>query len=58
MADRQIVLLTSPQGTVLTQPVVERFSRQPRLVLLCGRYEGVDERVAQYLCDDEISIGD
>ena len=51
------VLLTSPQGTPLTQRVVERLSRQPRLVLLCGRYEGVDERVRSRV-DEEISIGD
>lgn len=54
---RPTVLLTSPQGTVLTQSVVERFSRQPRLVLICGRYEGVDERVRTRV-DEEVSIGD
>jgi tRNA (guanine37-N1)-methyltransferase len=54
---RPTVLLTSPQGTPLTQPVVERLSRQPWLVLLCGRYEGVDERVRTRV-DEEVSIGD
>lgn len=54
---RPTVLLTSPQGTLLTQRVVERFSRAPRLVLLCGRYEGVDERVRSRV-DEEVSIGD
>src|SRR5512138_2558979 len=54
---RPMVLLTSPQGTLLTQAVVERLARQPRLVLLCGRYEGVDERVRSRV-DEEISIGD
>ena len=54
---RPTVLLTSPQGTLLTQEVVERLSRQPHLVLLCGRYEGVDERVRSRV-DEEISIGD
>src|SRR5947209_17708377 len=54
---RATVLLTSPQGTRLTQPVVERLSRQPWLVLLCGRYEGVDERVRSRV-DEEVSIGD
>jgi tRNA (guanine37-N1)-methyltransferase len=54
---RPTVLLTSPQGTLLTQAVVERLSRQPRLVLLCGRYEGIDERVRSRV-DEEISIGD
>lgn len=54
---RPTVLLTSPQGTVLTQSVVQRFSAEPRLVLLCGRYEGVDERVRTRV-DEEVSIGD
>lgn len=54
---RPTVLLTSPQGTLLTQSVVERLSRQPRLAIVCGRYEGVDERV-RALVDEEISIGD
>ena len=52
-----MVLLTSPQGTRLTQRVVERFSGQPRLVLLCGRYEGIDERVRSRV-HEEVSIGD
>ncbi|HUR35002.1 MAG TPA: tRNA (guanosine(37)-N1)-methyltransferase TrmD [Vicinamibacterales bacterium] len=54
---RPTVILTSPQGTLLTQAVVERLARQPRLVLLCGRYEGVDERVRSRV-DEEVSIGD
>jgi tRNA (guanine37-N1)-methyltransferase len=54
---RPRVLLTSPQGTLLTQQVVERLSGHSRLVLLCGRYEGVDERVRSRV-DEEISIGD
>jgi tRNA (guanine37-N1)-methyltransferase len=56
-AQAPIVLLTSPQGTVLTQNVAERLSRSERLVIVCGRYEGVDERV-RTLVDEEISIGD
>jgi tRNA (guanine37-N1)-methyltransferase len=51
------VVLTSPQGTRLTQAVADRLSRAPHLVLLCGRYEGVDERVRSRV-DEEISIGD
>jgi tRNA (guanine37-N1)-methyltransferase len=51
------VLLTSPQGTRFTQGVAQRLSRAERLVLLCGRYEGVDERVRARV-DEEISIGD
>jgi tRNA (guanine37-N1)-methyltransferase len=52
-----VVLLTSPQGTRLTQDVVQRLSQAPHIVLLCGRYEGVDERVRARV-DEEISIGD
>ncbi len=51
------VVLTSPQGTRLTQAEVQRFSRLEHLVLLCGRYEGFDERVRQRVTD-EVSIGD
>lgn len=54
---RPRVVLTSPQGTLLTQPVVHRLSQQPRIAIICGRYEGVDERV-RALVDEEISIGD
>jgi tRNA (guanine37-N1)-methyltransferase len=52
-----LVLLTSPQGTRLTQDVVQRLGRSPHIVVLCGRYEGVDERVRSRV-DEEISIGD
>ncbi len=52
-----IVLLT-PQGRPFTQHVAEELCRHSRLALVCGRYEGVDERVRQYLVTDEISIGD
>ncbi|MCL5006171.1 MAG: tRNA (guanosine(37)-N1)-methyltransferase TrmD [Acidobacteria bacterium] len=52
------VILLSPQGRLLRQPVVEELSRHRRLILICGRYEGVDERVAEYLATDELSIGD
>ena len=52
-----IVLLT-PQGRPLTQEVALDLSRHERLVLVCGRYEGVDERVRAHLATDEISIGD
>lgn len=48
----------SPQGTVLTQQVAKRLSKQEHLVILCGHYEGVDERVIETLIDEEISIGD
>jgi len=52
------VVLLSPQGRLLTHRTARELSRRARLVLICGRYEGVDERVRQYLCTDEISVGD
>ena len=52
-----IVLLT-PQGRVLNHGVATALAQHERLVLICGRYEGVDERVRQYLATDELSIGD
>jgi tRNA (guanine37-N1)-methyltransferase len=52
------VILLSPQGRLLRQPVVEELSRHSRIVLICGRYEGMDERVAECLATDELSIGD
>ena len=52
------VILMSPQGRTLTQKIVEDLSRFENLVLICGRYEGVDERVREHLVTDEISIGD
>ncbi len=52
------VVLMSPQGRRLTQPVVEDLSCNDDLVLVCGRYEGFDERVRRHLATDEISIGD
>ncbi len=52
------VVLLSPQGRQLTQPVVEELSGLSRIVLLCGRYEGFDQRVIDILQPDEISVGD
>jgi tRNA (guanine37-N1)-methyltransferase len=52
------VILLTPQGRLLSQSVAEELSHAERLVLICGRYEGVDERVAENLVTDEISIGD
>jgi len=48
----------TPQGRPLDQPAVARLAREERLVLLCGHYEGIDERVREALVDEEISIGD
>ncbi|MBQ9874591.1 MAG: tRNA (guanosine(37)-N1)-methyltransferase TrmD [Thermoguttaceae bacterium] len=53
----RLVMLT-PQGRPLTQRVVEELAREERLILLCGRYEGFDQRVVDILRPDEISIGD
>jgi tRNA (guanine37-N1)-methyltransferase len=52
------VILLTPQGRLLTQSIGDDVSRQERLILVCGHYEGVDERVREHLVDDEISIGD
>ena len=48
----------TPQGEPLNQDLARRLSTQPHLILLCGRYEGVDERVRELFIDEEISIGD
>jgi tRNA (guanine37-N1)-methyltransferase len=53
----KVVLLT-PQGRLLNHDVVSELAREPRLIIICGHYEGVDERVREGLVDDEISIGD
>lgn len=48
----------SPQGKVLTQEKAKELSKLPRLIILCGHYEGMDERVIETIVDEEISIGD
>jgi tRNA (guanine37-N1)-methyltransferase len=52
------IILLTPQGRVFNQVIAQSFSRLPRLALICGRYEGVDERIRTHLATDEISIGD
>ncbi len=52
------IILLSPQGRVFTQTVARELAREPRIALLCGHYEGVDERVREHLATDEISLGD
>jgi tRNA (guanine37-N1)-methyltransferase len=52
------IILLSAAGRRFTQQTARRLAQQDRLVLICGRYEGVDERVAEHLATDEISIGD
>jgi tRNA (guanine37-N1)-methyltransferase len=54
----QRIVLLSPQGRLLDQAAARRLSEADELLLICGRYEGVDERVAEYLADEELSIGD
>lgn len=56
-APRARVILLSPRGSVFDQATAQRLSREEHLVLICGRYEGVDERVSAFV-DEEISIGD
>ncbi len=52
------VILMTPQGRVFNQTIAYELAAQPRLALLCGRYEGIDERIREHLVTDEISIGD
>lgn len=52
------VIYLSPQGKVLTQNKVKELSKEENLILLCGHYEGIDERVLEKIVDEEISIGD
>ena len=52
------VVLLSAQGPLFTQETAARFAELDRVVLICGRYEGVDERVAESLADEELSVGD
>ena len=57
-AEEVPVILLSPQGRLFTQQVARELTRYKRLLLICGRYEGVDERVREHLATDEISVGD
>lgn len=52
------IILLSPQGRLFTQTVAHDLAAEPRLTLLCGHYEGFDERIREHLATDEISIGD
>src|SRR5437667_4252809 len=58
VAPNKRIVLLSPQGKQFTQSVAGEFAKCEQLVLICGRYEGVDERVAEALVTDEVSIGD
>src|SRR5258705_3596774 len=55
---KQSVIVLSPQGRRLDQSLAAEFSALERIVLICGRYEGVDDRVSEHLADREVSIGD
>ncbi len=52
------IILLSPQGRLFSQSVAQELAQHSNLMLICGHYEGVDERVCEYLATDEISIGD
>src|SRR5256886_10892136 len=58
LTEKTSIILLSAAGKRFTQETARRLAQQDRLVLICGRYEGVDERVAEHLATDEISIGD
>lgn len=52
------IILLTPQGRLLNQSIARELAAYPRLVLICGHYEGIDERVCEHLATDQISIGD
>jgi tRNA (guanine37-N1)-methyltransferase len=52
------IILLAPSGRLFTQAIAQELAREPRVTLLCGHYEGVDERVREHLVTDELSIGD
>lgn len=52
------VILTCPSGKKLNQPMVKEFSREKNLIIICGHYEGVDDRVREKIVDESVSIGD
>src|SRR5690242_6823946 len=52
------IILLSPQGRVFSQQIARELATEPRITLVCGHYEGVDERVREHMVTDEISLGD
>lgn len=52
------IILMTPQGRLFNQHIARSLAQEPRITLLCGHYEGIDERVCQHLVTDELSIGD
>ncbi len=57
LADTHRVFLT-PAGTPLDQAMLDRFATMPEITLVCGRYEGIDERIVEHFIDEEVSLGD
>lgn len=57
-SERSHVVLLSPRGSLLRHAGVARLTEREHIILICGRYEGVDERVSEFLVDEELSIGD
>ncbi len=57
-SDKPKVIYLTPEGTLLSQALAKDLAQQKSLILICGRYEGIDERVRLHLVDQEISIGD
>ena len=57
-AKKRKIILLSAKGKKFDQPMARRFSKLDQLILICGRYEGIDERVTKYIADEEISVGD
>lgn len=56
--ERSLIVLLTPQGELFCQQIAEELSLYPRIALICGHYEGIDERVREHLVEREISIGD
>ena len=56
--DEPLKVLLTPQGGLFDQAAARRYAESPRLLLICGRYEGVDERVSELCVDEEVSVGD
>jgi len=56
--ENSVVVLMTPQGEVLNQKIAAELSCKKNIIIICGRYEGIDERIREHLVDREISIGD
>jgi len=56
--DRSRILMMTPQGRRFTQAMAQQLSKEEHLILICGHYEGVDQRIIEHLVDEEISLGD